>query len=289
MRVAVIGALGQLGTDLCHKLGDEAVPLTHDDVELTEPDSIRRALDRAAPEYVVNTAAYNLVDRAEDEPERAYAVNALGARNLATVCADRDVPLVHVSTDHVFGLDRDRTKPYRESDAPGPVSVYGVSKLAGEYFVRSLCKRHFVVRTCGLYGKAGLSGRGKGNFVETMLRLGRERPEVRVVDDQRCTPTATVDLAHAIVRLMQTDAYGLYHVTNAGDVTWFEFATEIFRLAGFETRVVPVRSDEFGAKARRPAYSVLDCEKLRAVTGFKLRSWRDALSEYLSRRSTEEI
>ncbi|HID24816.1 MAG TPA: NAD(P)-dependent oxidoreductase, partial [Planctomycetaceae bacterium] len=213
---------------------------------------------------------------------------AFGVRNLAVVCADRAVPLVHVSTDHVFGIDRNRSTPYRESDAPGPVSVYGVSKLAGEYFVRSVCERHFVVRTCGLYGKAGRSGRGKGNFVETMLRLGRERPEVRVVDDQRCTPTATVDLAGAILRLVQTDAYGLYHVTNAGEATWFEFATEIFRQAGIKTRVVPVRSDEFGTKARRPAYSALDCRKLEGVTGLKLRPWRDALCDYLGWRAADE-
>ena len=289
MRVAVIGARGQLGTDLCQELGERAVPLGHEDVELTDPSSVRKALERAAPDCVINAAAYNFVDRAEDEPEVAYAVNALGPRSLAQVCADRDILLVHVSTDHVFGLDRQRRVPYRESDSPGPASAYGVSKLAGEYFVRNLCPRHFLVRTCGLYGRAGASGRGKGNFVETMLRLGRERSEVRVVEDQRCTPTATMDLARALVRLIQTEAYGLYHITNAGDASWFEFAAAIFRQAGMKVRLVPVSSAEFGAKAQRPAYSVLDCRKLEEVVGARLRPWPQALAEYLRHRDTPPV
>ncbi len=287
MRVAVVGSSGQLGTDLVQRLGEQAVPLTHQQVEVADLRSVRSALEAVRPDVVVNCAAYNFVDRAEDEPQAAWAVNALGPRNLAVVCSEQDAVLVHVSTDHVFGLDDGRQRPYTETDPPGPVSVYGVSKLAGEYFVRSLCPRSFVVRTCGLYGLAGTSGRGKGNFVETMLRLAREGRPVRVVNDQRCTPTSTTELAAAVVRLFQTERFGMYHVTNAGDCTWFEFACEIFRLEGLDVPVVPIRSEQFGARARRPRYSVLDCSKLSRVTGVVLSDWRAALADYLRRRRAE--
>ncbi len=279
MRFVVIGAHGQLGSDLVPRLGSDVVPLGHPDVEITDPLSVSAALDAARPDVVVNCAAYNLVDKAEDEPDRAHSVNALGPRNLARACAARGAALAHISTDYVFGLDAARTEPYRETDAPGPVSAYGLSKLAGEYFVRALCPRHFVVRTCGLYGRAAT--KTKGNFVETMLRLGRERGKVRVVDDQRCTPTFTADLAAALVALLESTEYGLYHATNAGSATWCEFAREIFRRAGMNVPVEAIPSADFGAKARRPAQSVLNCERLHSVTGHRLRPWTDALGEYL--------
>jgi dTDP-4-dehydrorhamnose reductase len=279
MRYLVIGALGQLGSDLVPRLAGDVVPLGHPDVEITDPLSVSAALDAARPDVVVNCAAYNLVDQAEDEPDRAYSVNALGPRNLARACAARDTTLVHVSTDYVFGLDAGHTEPYRETDTPGPVSAYGLSKLAGEYFVRALCPRHFVVRTCGLYGRSAT--KAKGNFVETMLRLGRERGRVRVVDDQRCTPTFTADLAAALVALLETTQYGLYHATNAGSATWCGFAREIFRRAGMNVTVAAIPSADFGAKARRPAQSVLNCERLQSVTGCRLRPWPEALGDYL--------
>ena len=284
MRIAIAGAFGQLGTELQRVLPGQIVPLGRERLDLAGTGDIAAVLDEIRPDFVVNAAAYNLVDRAEEEPQTAFAVNALGPMRLARWCGARDVPLLHVSTDYVFGLDAGRCTPYAESEPVSPVSAYGLSKAAGESAVRAYCPRHFLVRTCGLYGLQPT--RGKGNFVETMLRLGREREELRIVDDQRCTPTSVADLAPAIAALLETDAYGTYHATNAGDATWRQFAEEIFRQAGLSTRVVPVTSAEYGAKARRPSYSVLDGSKLRALTGLTLPRWQEALTAYLSSRST---
>jgi dTDP-4-dehydrorhamnose reductase len=281
MRIAVIGAHGQLGSDLMARLGAGAVPLGHDQIDITDSARIAAALGVVRPHVVINTAAYNLVDRAEDEPEAAFNVNAFGPRHLADWCAKQGAVLVHVSTDYVFGLDASRTRPYHEDDLPGPQSAYAASKLTGEQFVRAGCPRHIVIRTCGLYGQTAT--RTKGNFVSTMLRLGRERSELRVVDDQRCTPSFTPDVAAAIVRLVESDAQGTFHVTNSGSMTWCEFAREIFRQAGINTPVVPITTAEFGARAQRPAFSVLDCSKLESLAGMSLRPWQEALGDYLSR------
>lgn len=279
-RIVVVGARGQLGTDLMPLL-DGAIAVGHDQIEITDAGSVQACLDRVRPEIVINCAAYNLVDAAEDEPEVAYHANAIGPRNLAAYCGKRDVALLHVSTDYVFGLDRDRTIALTEDDPPGPVSAYGISKLAGEYFVRGLCARHFIVRTCGLYGNVGTSG--KGNFVKTMLRLGAERDRLTVVSDQHCTPSFTVDVAAAIARLARTDKYGVYHATNAGATTWFDLAAEVFRLAGITIDLQPITTKQFGAKAGRPAFSVLDSGKLANATGHALPGWQDAVARYLRR------
>ena len=178
------------------------------------------------------------------------------------ICRDLDCCLVHFSTDYVFGMDAGRGRPWTEDDPPGPLSVYGLSKLAGEYLVRSTCPKHFVIRTCGLYGVRGSGGKG-GNFVETMLRLAGNGKPLRVVNDQRCTPSYTADVAAAVASLLATNRYGLYHVTNAGNCTWFEFAREIFRLADVRVELTPISSLNSGAPARRPDYSVLSNEKLR--------------------------
>ncbi len=288
MRIALAGAPGQLGTDLQAALRGDVVALGHEHIKITDPRSIENALDIAQPDIVINAAAYNRVDRAEDEPDVAFAVNALGPRNLALYCERNKVALLHVSTDYVFGGDRDHSTPYRETDATAPLSAYGISKLAGEFFVQNLCRRHFVVRTCGLYGHAAIAGQGKGNFVETMLRLGKQRDELRIVGDQRCTPTATADLARAIAALIETNAFGLYHAANAGNTTWYELALEIFEIASIDVNVTPITTEEFGAKAIRPCYSVLDCGKLSEVVGFKFPSWKEAVKTYLVGRPVSE-
>lgn len=280
MRTVVIGAAGQLGSELIERLGDDAVGLAHEQVEVSDAVHVERALSSIRPELLINAAAYNLVDRAEDEPERACAVNAFGPRNLARWCEQHGAVLMHVSTDYVFGVEAARRDPYRETDAPGPLSAYGISKLAGEYFVQSLCPRHFIVRTCGLYG--GALGRGSGNFVETMLRLGRAAAAVKVVTDQRCTPTSAGDLAETMIELAASGRYGLYHATNAGETTWHEFAQAVFAEAGLDVDAAPVTSAEFGARAPRPPYSVLDCSKLESVLGRSMRPWREALREYVN-------
>jgi dTDP-4-dehydrorhamnose reductase len=215
VRYAVLGAAGQLGRDLCPRLPGEVVALTRDRADLTKPEALRAALDGIAPDVVVNCAAYNLVDKAESEAPAAFAVNAWGVRDLALWCRDRGRLLVHFSSDYVFGADKDFRSPWTEADVPGPVSVYGLSKLAGEYLVRAICPSYLVLRTCGLYGVWGVGGKG-GNFVETMLRKAREGKPLRVVADQVCTPSYAADVAGATVALLAAGRQGLYHVTNAG-------------------------------------------------------------------------
>ena len=282
-RYAVLGAAGQLGRDLCARLQADATPLTRADADLTDEDKLRDLLSALRPKIVINCAAYNFVDRAETEPEAAFAVNAWGVRHLATACRDLDCTLVHFSTDYVFGLDEQRRTPYTEADAPGPMSVYGLSKLAGEYLVRALCPRHFVIRTCGLYGVWGSGGKG-GNFVETMLKRAREAKPLRVVNDQRCTPSYAVDVAANAAALMQTDRYGLYHLTNAGSCTWHEFAKAIFDTAGVRADLAPIESKDYAAPARRPAFSVLDNAALAGLDLARPRPWQEALTAYLQER-----
>ena len=280
MRVALIGAGGQLATDLA-PLFPDLVPLTRADLDITQPDAVATVLDGIRPDVVLNTAAYNLVDKAESEPERAFAVNALGARNLARLCGAKDWTLVHFSTDYVFGGEVSLLRRgWLESSVPAPVNVYGASKLAGEHLVRMHCPRHFVIRTCGLYGQAAT--KAKGNFVKTMLRLARERPEVRVVADQICTPTFTRDVARITAALLPTAAYGLYHATNSGECSWYAVADEAIRLAGLATPVVPIETAEYPTPARRPAFSALECSRIEEATGLTLRSWQEALAEYVA-------
>jgi dTDP-4-dehydrorhamnose reductase len=283
VRYAVLGAAGQLGRDLCPRLSGEVVALTRDRADLTKPEALRATLDEVGPDVVVNCAAYNFVDKAESEPPAAFAVNAWGVRDLALWCRDRGRLLVHFSTDYVFGLDEARRTPWTEADAPGPVSMYGLSKLAGEYLVRSVCPTHLVLRTCGLYGVWGSGGKG-GNFVETMLRLAREGKPLRVVADQVCTPSSTADVADATVMLLTAGRRGLFHVTNQGACSWHELARTIFELAGVSANLTAITSKEFGAAARRPAYSVLAPAALTAAGLAPPRSWREALAAYLGER-----
>jgi dTDP-4-dehydrorhamnose reductase len=279
----VLGAAGQLGRDLVPRLAGDVVPLTRAEADLTRPDALRTALADARPDAVVNCAAYNFVDKAESEPAAAFAVNAWAVRDLALICRDLGCALVHFSTDYVFGLDEGRQTPWAETDAPGPVGVYGLSKLAGEYLVRALCPRHFVLRTCGLYGVWGSGGKG-GNFVETMLRLAGQGKPLRVVADQVCTPSYAADVAAATAALVPTGRYGLYHVTSAGSCSWHEFARTIFELAGVPADLTAIPSREYAAAARRPAYSVLSCRALAAAGVPPPRPWREALAAYLAER-----
>lgn len=284
MRHAVIiGSKGQLGTDLQPALaGWKVTGLAHADLDVCELGEARARLAELRPDVVVNTSAYHKVDLCEDEPAMTFAVNATGAYNLARIAAELDCTLVHFSSDYVFagtvGV------PRRETDLAEPISVYGCAKLAGEHLVRAYCRRHFVVRTTGLYGVAGASGKG-GNFVETMIRLGKAGP-VRVVDDQVMTPTATADLAAAVAALLGREGdpavpYGLYHITNAGQCSWYFFAQTIFALCGMAVDLSPITTAESGSKARRPAFSVLDHGKWTQAGFGELRPWREALADYL--------
>ena len=283
MKIAVLGAHGQLGRDLCPQLSGEVVPLARADIDLARPETIAPVLAAIRPAVLVNCAAYNFVDKAETDPDAAFEVNADGVRHLADACREAGAYLVHVSTDYVFGQDDTRTEPLTEDAPPGPVSAYGLSKLAGEYWARMRCPNHLVVRTCGLYGVWGSGGKG-GNFVETMLRVGGQGKPLKVVADQRCTPTYTADLADALAQLISKRVTGLVHATNDGSMTWHEFAAEIFRQSGVTADLSAISSAEFGAPASRPGYSVLACPRL-AAAGVRMRPWQQALAAYLQERA----
>jgi len=282
MEVLITGANGQLGTDLHQVLDDfQVIPLTHQDIEISDISSVKEAFSEYKPQIVINTAAYVRVDDCEDNPDKAFLVNALGARNLAVVASEFRAKLIHISTDYIFGGEAEpRATPYTEFDTPAPVNIYGKSKLAGEDFVRHLCQRHFIIRTSGLFGIAGSTSKG-GNFVETTLRLGKEQDELRVVNDQIFSPTYTKDLARKVARLMTTEYYGIFHITNRGACSWYEFTKEILRLAGLETRVIPILSDQYLQKARRPSSSVLDNYHLRLLGIDNMRPWQEALRDYM--------
>ena len=284
MKTVVIGSAGQLGRDLVALLPGEVVPLTRADADLTDASGLQTCLKALRPDRIINCAACNLVDRAESEPQVAFDVNTWGVQSLATICRDLDATLVHFSTDYVFGSDSTRRTPWTETDAPGPVSAYGLSKLVGEYWARMICPRHLVIRTCGLYGLWGQGGKG-GNFVETMLRLAREGKPLRVVNDQRCCPSFTKDVARASIDLVESGRYGLYHLTNAGACTWYEFAAQIVRQSGVTADLKAISSAEYGAQARRPSYSVLDNGAAIAAGVAPLRPWQEALADYLSQRA----
>jgi dTDP-4-dehydrorhamnose reductase len=285
MKIAVLGAAGQLGRDLCPRLAalGEVVPLSRADIDLARRDTIAPAFVALKPDVFVNCAAYNFVDKAEVEMSDAYGVNWRSVDDLARTCAAVGSKFVHFSTDYVFGEGTARAKPWSETDEPGPVSAYGASKLSGERSALAASPNHLVIRTCGLYGVWGSGGKG-GNFVETMLRVAAQGKPLRVVADQRCTPSYTADVAAATVALLERGATGLYHVVNSGECSWHEFAAEIFRQVGVQADLTPITSAEFGAPAPRPAYSVLSTAKLASVLGSPLRHWTEALAAYLAER-----
>jgi dTDP-4-dehydrorhamnose reductase len=283
LRYAILGAHGQLGQAFSRVLGPCADPLTRAQADLTEPEALRKQLISLRPDVVFNCAAYNLVDKAETDPAAAFAVNTWGVHQLARVCEELGAVLVHYSTNYVFGLDRECRTPLAETALPGPVSVYGTSKLAGEYLVRAACAKHFVIRTCGLFGLTQ-PGSGKRSFVELMLRLASEGKPIQVVNDQVCAPTRTDDLAAATLALLGTGAYGLYHLTSGGECSWHEFAKTIFELAGVKANLTGVSSTSFAAAAERPAYSVLANEAYERLGCPSLPHWRKALADYLRER-----
>ena len=285
MKIAVIGANGQLGSDLVAAFsenGDAVRGLTHSDVEISNLPSVSQALEEIRPEVVVNTAAMHHVDNCEREPEKAFAVNALGPRNLALVARGLGAVLLHVSTDYVF--DGSKGSPYLEEDNPRPLNAYGITKLAGEHFVRATTARHFVIRTSGLYGKSPCRAKGGLNFIELMLKLAKERGEVRVVDSEVVSPTSTAELAEQMVRLSHSDCYGLYHATAEGSCSWYEFAREIFAITDTPVRLKVAAPDEFPAKVARPKYSVLENRALKSRGLNVFKPWQDALHKYLGNR-----
>ena len=281
MRALITGAGGQLATYLVETLaGNDLLALSRRQLDITDSDQIRDALDRARPDVLINTAAFHNLPQCEKDVRTSFEVNARAPFLLGKACRDVGAKFVHVSTDYVFGNVVER-RPLTEDDLPAPLSVYAASKLAGEHLVRQATDSHLLVRTCGLYGARGSAGK-KGNFVLTMLRLALERGEVRVVNDQRCTPTYAKYAAMAITALVGTGRTGTFHAVSTGDCTWYEFAAEILRLAGVSASAFPVTSREFFDGVRRPPYSVLDCSRFEQATGERLPSWKDGLRDYLT-------
>ena len=279
LKVLLIGANGQLGSDLIKFLKNEhLIPLTHRDIEITNYKNVRSIINKYKPQVVINTAAYHKVDECEKNPLKAFKVNALGTRNVALVCKEVNSVLVFISTDYIF--DGKKGKPYIETDPPNPLNVYGISKLSGELFVRSILEKYFIIRTSGLFGLSGSREKG-GNFIETMLKLAMGKKEIKVVDDQIVSPTYTFDLAQKIYQLIKIGKFGIYHITNKGECSWYELAKKVFELMNIKVKLQNISTEKFGATAKRPKYSVLRNFKLEKLGIDDLRTWDKAVESYL--------
>ena len=271
----VFGASGQLGQCLAHVARERRTPglvfLPEEQANILDPEGLRDAFAEHRPAYVINCAAYTAVDKAEDDAALARRVNRDGVENLARLCAEYGTVLVQISTDFVFAGTGNA--PLLETDETAPISVYGLTKLEGEQVIAGHTPRHFILRTSWLYSEYA------GNFVKTMLKLGRERDELRVIWDQLGTPTYAIDLAGCVLHLIETQnqQFGLYHYSNEGVTSWYDFATAIFELSGTTVRTVPIRTAEYPTKAARPAYSVMDKTKAKTQLGVAIPHWRESL------------
>jgi dTDP-4-dehydrorhamnose reductase len=288
--ILIIGAQGQLGRELVRQGQTKdcsIVGIDVDELDITNQAAVRVYFKKQDFSVVVNAAAYTAVDQAEKDAATAFAVNSDGPHNLGSVCQEKSIPLVHISTDYVF--DGSKARAYNEDDALSPVGIYAQSKAEGEKRVAAATRRHIIIRTAWLYGAHG------NNFVKTMLRLGRERTEIKVVDDQRGCPTSAAELAAAILTVCRKihenenfDAWGLYHFCDKGETTWFGFAETIFKYASrYEKlalqKLIPITTQEYPTPAQRPANSVLSCEKIQDVFGVERKPWEENLEDMLKR------
>lgn len=278
MKILVTGYKGQLGYDVVNEAtsrGIEAVGVDIDEMDITNQEQVNTVIKSGNYDAVVHCAAWTAVDKAEEPElfETVKKVNATGTKYIADVCEELDIPMMYFSTDYVF--DGEGTTPWNEYDERHPLNVYGLTKAQGEEFVEKL-KKHFIIRIAWVFGKNG------NNFIKTMLRLGKERGAVSVVNDQIGNPTYTYDLAKLVVDMIQTDKYGKYHATNSGDfISWYDFACEIFKQAGMDVKVTPVDSNQFPAKAKRPKNSRMNQTELDKNGFNRLPAWQDALGRYL--------
>lgn len=275
MKILVTGASGQLGYDMCREIGNEAIGIDVADLDVTDRAATRTYIEKLGPEAIVHCAAYTAVDRAESEPERCRAVNALGTRYLAEAAKNIDAKFLYISTDYIF--DGTLNRPYESDDAPNPLSVYGRTKLEGEEAVRSILEKYFIIRTSWVFGSNG------GNFVKTMLRLGHERGAVHVVADQFGSPTYTQDLAKLLAVMIRSEKYGIYHATNEGFCSWHDFARAIFRAADMNVSVTPITADDYPTSATRPQNSRLSKHSLTDAGFSLLPPWQDALGRFLTK------
>ncbi len=277
MRVLVTGANGMLGRDLIAVLekGHEVISLDLEGLDITDREGTHHTIFSIRPDIVVNCAAYTNVDMAEDEKETAFRVNGLGAQNLAITCNELKIRLCHISTDYVF--DGTSTRPYTPLDNTSAVNAYGETKLAGERYIQWLMHEFYIIRTSWLYGRHG------NNFIRTILQLSGERDEIKVVSDQKGSPTWTVTLSEGIRKVIESEAFGIHHITDrtAGGINWYELAAEIIGLSGASVKVIPITTDEYPTRAKRPAYSVLDTFHTEVSTGFSPPDWKTSLKQFI--------
>ncbi|MEM2953722.1 MAG: dTDP-4-dehydrorhamnose reductase [Candidatus Bathyarchaeia archaeon] len=281
MKIAVIGSTGQLGTDLIKTLQNEheVTGLTHEDIEVADYNSCL-ILKKHQPDIIINTAAFHKTDQCEEEPLKTFQVNTLGAKNVASISKEIDATTVYISTDYVFnGL---KSVPYTENDTPNPINTYGISKLAGELYTKQN-QKHYIIRLASLFGVAGSSGKG-GNFVETMIAKAKKNEVISVVDDMWMSPTYARDAALTIKKILEMKLpYGIYHATNRGYCTWYQFAKEIFKLTELNANLKPIKTSELQLKTQRPKFSALKSIKLQEY-GIKVRNWKQALHDYLTEK-----
>ena len=271
MKILVTGANGMLGQDLCPILEDEGYQVIETDInnlDITNSDMVNQVLSEHNPDIVIHCAAYTNVDKAEEEPEIAEKINTLGTKNLAEICGQNDITMVYISTDYVF--DGKKQEKYFSTDETNPINIYGKTKLEGENWVKKLCKKYYIARTAWLYGIHGK------NFVETMISLA-DKPELKVVDDQIGCPTWTVELSNGIVKLLDGEPYGVYHICASGETSWYGFAREIFQLAKIDVNLKPCSTEEFPRRANRPKHSVMENNGI-------CRNWKLALKDYMNLR-----
>jgi dTDP-4-dehydrorhamnose reductase len=288
MKVLITGARGQVGSQLIDviskgksELGDipgifrnvEIIAAGSKELDISDFNKVKSFIESTKPNVIINAAAYTNVDGSEDNEDLAFRVNALGARNLAIASENIRAKLVHISTDYVFrGIE---SVPYREYDMTSPQNVYGKTKNMGDNFVREFCSKYFIVRPSWVYGYNG------SNFVYTIIEAARKKEQIKVVNDQRGTPTNTEDIVHHILKLITTEQYGIYHCAGHGDCTWYDFACRIVELAEIPCKVLPCTTEEYPSKVKRPAYSVLDNMMLRCTVGDEMRSWEEAIKTFI--------
>lgn len=276
MKVLVTGVNGQLGYDVVKELkkrGHQAVGVDRKEMDLTSTEQIKECIETVNPEAIIHCAAYTAVDKAEDEEELCRRVNTIATKEIAECAKKLDIPMIYISTDYVF--DGTKDGEYTEEDTPNPINVYGKTKHEGEVYVQELLEKYYIVRISWVFGENG------NNFIDTMLRLAKDRDEINVINDQVGSPTYTKDLALLLVDMIETDKYGIYHATNKGYCTWYEFAKEIFRIADIDIKVNKINTSEYPTNAIRPMNSRMSKKKLKNMKFITLRSWKSALEEYI--------
>ncbi len=282
MKIAVIGANGQLGRDICKvfKNSNEVIELNHEHLDITDQLKTNKILREISPQFVVNTAAMHNVEECETNPTLTFAVNGIGARHLAIASKELGFTLIHFSTDYVY--DGKKNTPYIESDSPMPLNVYGNTKLSGELFIQSIAEKYYILRISGIYGENQCRAKGGLNFVTFMMKLSRERDEVRVIDNEIVSPTFTMDIANQVVQLTSIREYGLYHLSSQGYCSWYDFAGRIFKLTNTAVNLKIASPDEFPAKVPRPLYSVLENKRMKDIGIDSMPHWEESLKNYLS-------